>query len=86
MRIFLNFPKTTTANMKELITSVTFILLGLGGLHAQEIVTATGSEATGTGGTASYTVGQVVYTTNIGTNGSVVSTPFTALLNWFTAL
>jgi len=47
------------------------LLLGIGGLHAQESPTATGGEATGTGGTASYSVGQVVYTTNTGTNGSV---------------
>jgi len=57
---------------KKTITSVAFLLLGLGGLHAQETVTTAGSEATGTGGTASYTVGQVVYTTTAtGTNGSV---------------
>ncbi|MFT7298826.1 MAG: hypothetical protein ACI9WO_001644, partial [Sphingobacteriales bacterium] len=48
-----------------------FLLLGIGGLHAQETVPATGGEATGNGGSSSYTVGQVVYTTNTGTNGSV---------------
>jgi hypothetical protein len=59
--------------MKHKITlmSVAFLLLGLGGLQAQENPTATGGEATGTGGTASYSVGQVVYTTATGTNGSV---------------
>jgi len=56
---------------KKTITSMAFLLLGLGGLHAQESPTASGGEATGTGGTASYSVGQVVYTTNTGTNGSV---------------
>jgi len=56
---------------KKAITSVAFLLLGLGGLHAQQAVTTAGGEATGTGGTASYTVGQVVYTTATGTNGSV---------------
>jgi hypothetical protein len=56
---------------KKTITSIAFLLLGLRGLHAQESLTATGGEATGTGGTASYSVGQVVYTTNTGTNGSV---------------
>jgi len=56
---------------KKTITSMAFLLLGLGGLHAQQSPTATGGEATGTGGTASYSVGQVVYTTNTGTNGSV---------------
>ena len=33
--------------------------------------TATGGEATGSGGTASFSVGQIVYTTNIGANGTV---------------
>jgi len=49
------------------------LLLGLGltGLQAQESVNATGGNASGSGGTVSYSVGQVVYTTNIGTNGSV---------------
>ena len=40
-------------------------------LHAQETVPATGGDATGSGGTSSYTVGQVVCTTNTGSNGSV---------------
>jgi hypothetical protein len=56
---------------KKTITSIAFLLLGLGGLQAQENPTAAGGEATGTGGTSSYSVGQVVYTTNTGTNGSV---------------
>ena len=49
------------------------LLLGLGltGLQAQESVNATGGNASGSGGTVAYSVGQVVYTTNIGTNGSV---------------
>ncbi len=64
---------------KKTITSVAFLLLGLGGLHAQQRPTASGGEATGTGGAASYSVGQIVYTTNTGTNGSVaqgVQQPF----------
>tara|TARA_B110000037_G_C16889237_1_gene411449 strand:- start:56 stop:532 length:477 start_codon:yes stop_codon:yes gene_type:complete len=56
---------------KNTMMSAAFLLLGLGGLQAQESPTAAGSEATGTGGTASYSVGQVVYTTATGTNGSV---------------
>ena len=57
------------------------ILLGLGltGLQAQESVNATGGDASGSGGSVSYSVGQVVYTTNTGTNGSVsegVQQPF----------
>ena len=56
---------------KKTFISAAFLLLGLGGLHAQESVNSSGGEATGTGGTASYSVGQVVYTTATGTNGSV---------------
>lgn len=51
----------------------TMLLLGLGltGMQAQTSVNATGSDATGSGGSASYSVGQVVYTTNNETSGSV---------------
>ena len=56
---------------KKTFISVAFLLLGLGGLQAQESVNGSGGEATGAVGTASYSVGQVVYTTNTGTNGSV---------------
>jgi hypothetical protein len=38
---------------------------------AQTTNPATGGNATGTGGSLSYSVGQVVYTTNTGTNGIV---------------
>ncbi len=48
-----------------------FLLLSLGGLYAQESPVTTGGQATGTGGTASYSVGQVVYTTATGINGTV---------------
>ncbi len=57
---------------KKLKLSTVFLLvLGLTGLQAQESVNTTGSNASGSGGSVSYTVGQVVYTTNTGTNGSV---------------
>lgn len=45
--------------------------LGLAGLQAQEAIPATGGNASGSGGTVSYSVGQVVYTTNPGTSGTV---------------
>ena len=57
---------------KKLKLSVVLLLgLGLTGLQAQESINATGGNALGSGGSASYSVGQVVYTTNTGTNGSV---------------
>jgi hypothetical protein len=60
---------------------IAVLLLGLGltGLQAQTSVNATGGNASGSGGSLSYSVGQVVYTTNTGTNGSVaqgVQQPF----------
>ncbi len=46
-------------------------LLCAGLTQAQESVNSTGGNATGSGGTVSYTIGQVGYTTNTGSNGSV---------------
>jgi hypothetical protein len=40
-------------------------------IQAQNAIPASGGNASGSGGTASYTIGQVGYTTNTGTNGSV---------------
>jgi len=48
-----------------------FLISGLTTLQAQETIPATGGNASGSGGSVSYSVGQVVYTTNTGTNGSV---------------
>ncbi len=53
------------------LTAVIILALGLTGLQAQESVTVTGRDATGSGGSVSYSVGQVVYQTHTGTNGSV---------------
>lgn len=65
---------------KKLKLSVVLLLgLGLTGLQSQESVNATGGNASGCGGSVSYSVGQVVYTTNTGTNCSVaqgVQQPF----------
>lgn len=52
-------------------SSVVILLLGIGSLHAQDATSASGGNATGVGGTYSYMVGQLVYTTNTGINGSV---------------
>ena len=53
------------------LSAVLLLGLGLTGLQAQTSVNATGSNASGSGGSVSYSVGQVVYTNNTGTNGSV---------------
>ena len=55
------------------------LLLGAFQAQAQEAVATAGGDASGTNGNVSYTVGQVVYTTNTGTTGSVaqgVQQPF----------
>lgn len=55
------------------------IIAGLTELCAQIVITSTGGTANGSGGSISYSVGQVVYTTNTGTSGSVaqgVQQPF----------
>ena len=52
-------------------TFVLFLLvLGLIG-QAQESIPASGGNALGSGGSASYTISQVAYSTQIGSNGSV---------------
>jgi hypothetical protein len=63
--------------MKYLVLFLLFF--GLTRLQAQEGIPASGGDASGSGGSASYSVGQIVYTTNTGTNGSVaqgVQQPF----------
>jgi hypothetical protein len=64
---------------KMTMASVAFLLLGLGELYAQQTPIVSGGEATGSGGSFSYSIGQIVYTTNTGTGGSVtqgVQQPF----------
>ena len=53
------------------LSAVLLLGLGLTGLQAQTAVPATGGNASGSGGSVSYSVGQVVYTTTTGTNGTV---------------
>lgn len=52
---------------------ITILLFGFGMpvLLAQEALTTSGGDTTGIGGSVSYTVGQVLYTTNTGTNGTI---------------
>lgn len=53
------------------IINIVLLLLALGGLQAQETLNSSGGVATGVGGMASYSVGQVFYTTNTGNTGSM---------------
>ena len=56
--------------MKKTITFL-FGLFAAFTIQAQDTVVASGGNATGAGGSASYTIGQVFYTTNTGTTGTV---------------
>jgi len=57
--------------MKKKLTAALLAVFGFTGLHAQQVVTTAGGNATGSGGSASYSVGQIVYKTNSGSVGSV---------------
>lgn len=56
-------------NFKKIITLL-MVMVGITGLHAQVVIPSTGGTVFGSGGSVSYTVGEVIYTTIIGTNGS----------------
>ncbi len=58
---------------KRTITLAMVLFVVVISTKAQETVSSTGEDAGGSGGSVSYTVGQVVYTTNIGTNGNSVA-------------
>lgn len=53
------------------LIGILFSGLGFTALYAQEAIPAAGGNASGSGGSMSYSVGQDVYTTNTGSNGSV---------------
>lgn len=64
---------------KVSLITVILLCLGLTIVRAQETIPASGGNASGTGGTASYSVGQIVYSTSSTTSGSLaqgVQQPF----------
>ena len=54
-----------------IFSTLLLTILGLTGIRAQVTVPAAGLTASGNGGSISYSVGQVVYTSNTGTSGTV---------------
>ena len=56
-------------NILKLGIIILFVFM-LSNLYSQETVSVSGGEALGNGGTASYSIGQMVYTTHNGTNGN----------------
>ncbi|MEI6817880.1 MAG: T9SS type A sorting domain-containing protein [Bacteroidota bacterium] len=64
---------------KVQLGAILLLVLGLTELKAQVSLNASGGNAMGSGGSVSYSIGQTMYTTNTGTNGSVaqgVQQPF----------
>lgn len=56
--------------MRNIMTLLLSFIISISSF-AQESSNASGGDATGAGGTVAYSVGQIVYTTNTGTSGSV---------------
>ena len=56
---------------KKKIVSTAFLSLFLTGINAQDALLTSGQEASGIGGTSSSSIGQVLYTTNSGSSGTV---------------
>jgi hypothetical protein len=52
-------------------TLVACLLFATQLIYSQQTIDASGGDATGSGGSASYSVGQIVYTTHTGSNGSI---------------
>jgi hypothetical protein len=52
------------------LCALTLFVIALTDLNAQVAIPAAGGNASGSGGTVSYSIGQIVYTKNTGTNGS----------------
>ena len=58
-------------NKKTKLTALLLLGIGFNQVYAQQAATASGGDASGSGGSVAYSVGQIVYTTNTGTTGSV---------------
>jgi Secretion system C-terminal sorting domain len=58
-------------NKKNFFKTILLLLFSTTGLFAQQSANASGGDASGSGGTSSFSLGQIVYTTQTGSNGSV---------------
>jgi hypothetical protein len=56
-----------------IILSFLFLCIGIYFSYAQESISASGGNASGIGGNASYSYGQILYTTEEGSNGTVAN-------------
>ena len=50
---------------------IALIIIGLTKLNAQETLSVSGGNASGSGGIVNFTLGQIAYSSNAGTNGSL---------------
>ncbi|WKK73512.2 T9SS type A sorting domain-containing protein [Marivirga salinae] len=57
--------------MQRIILYIALVFFALEELKAQESMNTSGGDANGTGGTVSFSVGQLMYSTASGTNGTV---------------
>ncbi len=57
--------------MKHLFVLLTFLWIVVTKLYAQSSALTAGGNSTGSGGTASFSIGQIVYTSHTGTSGYV---------------
>jgi hypothetical protein len=58
-------------NRKTKLTALLLLGIGFNQGYAQQATTAAGGDASGSGGSVAYSVGQIVYTTNTSSSGSV---------------
>ncbi len=56
--------------MKLILLNIVVLLMASHDLYSQEAVLSSGGDATGSGGSVSYSIGQVIYTTNFGASTS----------------
>lgn len=56
---------------KQKLRLLLFVVMSGFFCHAQQSINATGGNASGSGGAISYSIGQVAYTTNTGSTGSM---------------
>ena len=58
---------------RKILLSILLNILFYGtNLYAQDVISTAGNNTTGEGGTVNYTIGQVIYTANIGTNSYAI--------------
>jgi hypothetical protein len=58
-------------NKKVKLFALLFLVVGLAQVKSQNVIAATGGQATGSNGSIDYSVGLVVYSTSTGPDGSV---------------